>query len=126
MASITDKQWQEIRNYGLGLRSGKDEHDIEKAATYAMDIGKQGKYEPHPPSNWEKLLQGTIETILAFHNSKERYLLIVTGVAPTSEDYTDTFPKCSAKAKSVLHATKIGDQKEDALVNWVVSSIPST
>jgi hypothetical protein len=122
---LTPKQWFYVRDEGLGLRSGEDAHDIGKAANYAMDIGEKGKFEGQPPFSWDALLQGTIHTIMAFPNAKERYLLIVTGVAPASWDYKETFPKSSSTAKSVLSATRIAEyERPDALVDWVVQHIP--
>ena len=125
MALITDQQWAQVRDKLLGIRSGKSKDDIDSAASYAMDIGEQGKWIKSPPAGWDDLLGGTIDMILGFKDAKKRWLMIITGAAPQSDEYKGTFPKCSGKPRSVLQAVEIGESGRQTLIDWVVAHIPS-
>lgn len=125
MAMISNKQWSNICLDMIGLRSGADGNDLD-GASYAMDCGvKVGPKLPPVPDNWDDLLMGTVNTVLAHENSAERYLMLVTKSSATGESYAGTFPKCSSKPTAVLEAVAMAPPMNEAeLVAWVVEHIP--
>lgn len=123
---ITKSQWQTVCLNLLGLRSEDNKTEIKSAASYAMDCAK--KWSDSIPENWDDLLAGTIQSMKAFSNYKNRYLLIVststgsTYGSSNASEYDGCFPKCSSKPTQIKACTSL-DQTEEALVQWVLDNI---
>jgi len=115
---ITKEQWLTIHTDMLGLRSEDNSSQINSAASYAMDCGKN--WSDPIPENWIELLYGTIKLMQGFPGYEKRYLLIVSkSHGPLTTEYHGCFPKCSAKATEIKAHISL-DNNIDVLVNWVI------
>ncbi len=119
--AIYRKQFYKICDKQLGLRSENDYKSINgTGASYAMDMGLEYSLTRDNFPDWDNMLKGTIETMKAFDNSKNRYLLIVSrsSSADGSVEYNGCFPKCSVRATEI-HASAPLSMDTKSLCKWV-------
>lgn len=123
MKKLTRKQWFNILDQHLGLRSENNPTEVKRCASYAMDMGLTWIESPDVPEEWDKRLIGTLETIISFRNSDDRYLMIVkNSCGNRDEEYSGCFPKCSTRPEYVTSISLDNDLK--ILRKWVLENIP--
>ena len=124
-SALPQHKWTKICTEFLGLRSGATQMDTHGAG-YGMNNGSKPINCLKPaPEEWDHLLRETLSYIKSFHDSSNRYLLIVENCHGTTFDYKGTFPKCNRVGDRVKNAMPktIKNHTVDEMVTWVLDHI---
>lgn len=128
MYQITTQQWFNIVTKLLGIRSCSYEEIKNNdyiAASYSLNPDTSVITDFAVISNdFIVKLINTINLIISFNDSHERYLAIVSQSVGTSNEYYGCLPKCSHKPTCCWGYTPILNKNTDELIEWVISNIP--